>query len=115
MKKLKDVSFDSENVMVVHLMSGEHLIGLVDKDSPESVNGVVANFVLTVNFVQANNTLKVHTHPFSPVIDIEEPMFISNKIIAMKYKPHAEFLNEYKQGFMKMTSGLILPEGIQHP
>jgi hypothetical protein len=106
------MAFDDKNVSILRLVSGEELLGLVTVT--ELGYSIKNPFRI---FAQENPTqtldgrpnLNIHLAPYLPLAELSVDLSVEKAVVVFAYRPNSDIVAKYKQIFLQMETGLILP------
>lgn len=102
------MSFDEEKIKITRLISGEDLLGSVTLEGFTGAYLIEFPFVIGINADPRTSHPTVQLAPFFHLMD-EPNLRVDAKAVVFSYKPNADVIEKYKQIYLQMTSGLVLP------
>lgn len=110
------MNFDDNKVLILELVSGESVVGLMERDETHKSWKVTLPMQVGVQASQggpaAGGNFSVQMAPFRPLLPPETPAHITDGVVAVYYKPSPELVEKYKHFFLKQTSSLYLPDNV---
>ena len=107
-------TFDDSKIVIVRLTSNEEVLGLLDSSEAPKIKLLLP---FRIGITQAKQTqmidgtpnYDIRLAPFLPLGDEDTSLEFPESIIAFKYRPNQDIRAKYKELYLKMTSGLVLP------
>lgn len=97
--------FDAKKVKITKLITGEEIISLVEKGGDDYIKITIPFQV----FLEPQSQ-RLHMGPYLHMAhDDEESFLLDVNHFLFSYTPKDAIAEKYKEIYMKMTSGLIIP------